>query len=116
MENGTTRFLDPAVLAFNQRKMVSLFPVNFEANHTNMLLIEGGKSITLSSRKGPCGVSNNAFSCGLKVGRTDFYLVDGKLSAGDGDQWFATRKPSGTAQETIYTSKHDVGLVVEWRG
>lgn len=73
--------------------------------------------MTLRSRKGPCGISNSAFSCGPSTPATPFQLVDGKLVIdGGNDEWYAARKPAGTSQETIYSSKHDVGLVVEWRG
>ncbi|KAF2432951.1 ribonuclease T2 [Tothia fuscella] len=74
-------------------------------------------AITLRSRKGPCGIGHSAFSCGPKVPSTKFQLVDGKLVADGGNEtWYAAHKPSGTAQETIFTSKHNVRLVLEWRG
>jgi hypothetical protein len=120
MESGITRSLDLAVRASRRRKMVCSVPSSVlviysdEANHD--VSTESGTSITLRSRKGPCGIANNAFSCGPKVPSTDFYLVDGKLTIGNGEEWYAIQKPSGTAQEDIYTSKHDIGLVVEWRG
>lgn len=75
-----------------------------------------GELITLRSRKGTCGIVKEAFTCGSGVASTVFQIVDGKLVPPSGQtEWYASELPKGTDQQSIFTSKHDVKFVLEWR-
>jgi ribonuclease T2 len=75
-----------------------------------------GELITLRSRKGTCGIVKEAFTCGSGVASTVFQIVDGKLVPPSGQtEWYARELPKGTDQQSIFTSKHDVKFVLEWR-
>jgi hypothetical protein len=75
-----------------------------------------GDLFKLNTRKGPCGVKDNAFSCSDGTTATVFQLVDGKLVLPSGDtEWSAERLPRATKQEIVYTSQHTIGFELEWR-
>ncbi|TID16474.1 ribonuclease T2 [Venturia nashicola] len=75
-----------------------------------------GELLTLKSRKGSCGIVKEAFTCGAGVPSTVFQIVDGKLVAPSGQtDWYAAELPRGTDQQSIYTSKHNVAFMLEWR-
>jgi len=75
-----------------------------------------GELITLKSRKGPCGIVNESFTCGSGLASTVFQVIDGKLVPPSGQtEWYAEELPRGIEQATVFTSKHDIKFEIEWR-
>ncbi|KAH8668113.1 ribonuclease-like protein T2 [Tricladium varicosporioides] len=73
-----------------------------------------GTGFTLTSSKGACGVSSSTFTCGSGVTATVFTAVNGYLAYSGSSTFYAAAVPSGSTQQTVYTSSNSVSVNFQW--
>ncbi|KAH8765832.1 ribonuclease-like protein T2, partial [Hyaloscypha finlandica] len=74
-----------------------------------------GSGFTLKSSKGSCGISSSTFTCGSGVTATVFTASGGYLSYGGSTTFYAAAVPSGSTQQTIYTTSQSVSVTFQWQ-
>ncbi|KZF24714.1 ribonuclease T2 [Xylona heveae TC161] len=78
-----------------------------------------GSGFTLSSSKGNCGVVSGSFTCGSSVSSPTVFTSSSsnQLTYSGSASWYASSVPSGSDQETVYSSSsgHSVTVQLQWQ-
>jgi ribonuclease T2 len=75
-----------------------------------------GSGFTLTTSKGKCAVSSGAITCSSSVSTaTVFTVVSGNLAYNGVTTFYATAVPSGSTQETVYTTSKSVNIQIFWQ-
>ncbi|KAH8599738.1 ribonuclease T2-like protein [Bisporella sp. PMI_857] len=74
-----------------------------------------GSGFTLKSSKGNCAISSGTFSCASGLTATVFTASGGKLAYNGATTFYAAAIPSGTTQQTVYTTSNSVSVAFQWQ-
>ncbi|KAI9669519.1 MAG: ribonuclease T2-like [Trizodia sp. TS-e1964] len=75
-----------------------------------------GDGFTLESRKGNCGIVNDAFSCGPKVSSSTFSSdSSGFLEFNGGNAFYSDSVPHGSAKAVLFTVPHAKSVQITWQ-
>jgi len=74
-----------------------------------------GDGFTLKSSKGSCGITSGAFSCGSGVTATVFAASGEDLTYSGSTSFYADAVPSGSTQQTVYTSSKSTSVTFQWQ-
>ncbi|EKD19894.1 uncharacterized protein L3040_002424 [Drepanopeziza brunnea f. sp. 'multigermtubi'] len=73
-----------------------------------------GSGFTLKSSKGNCGIVSGAFTCDSGVTATVFTASGGKLAYNGATNFYAADVPTGSTQQTVYTTSKYVSVSFQW--
>ncbi|KAH8812051.1 ribonuclease T2-like protein [Xylogone sp. PMI_703] len=76
--------------------------------------IPSGSGFTLKSSKGNCAIANSEFSCASGNSATVFTAINGLLAYSGSTAFYASSKPSGQTQATVYTTTKSVSVQFQW--
>ncbi|RFU34240.1 hypothetical protein B7463_g2081, partial [Scytalidium lignicola] len=74
-----------------------------------------GDGFTLRSSKGPCDIINDAISCASGNTAGVFTELDGLLAYGSSSEFYAEAVPTGSVQQTVYTTTNAVEVSFAWQ-
>ncbi|KAH7342565.1 ribonuclease-like protein T2 [Rhexocercosporidium sp. MPI-PUGE-AT-0058] len=73
-----------------------------------------GSGFTMKSSKGNCGIVSSTFTCASGVTATVFTASGGKLAYNGATTFYAAAVPSGSTQQTVYTTSKAVSVTFQW--
>lgn len=100
---------------------------------SKLIYYDQGSGFTLKTSKGPCGISNSAFTCGSGVTATVFgvssscfhklHILRPKKQASNNElayngnaNFYAVAIPSGSTQQAVSTKAESVTVTFQWQG
>lgn len=80
-----------------------------------LMMLNLGSGFVLKTSKGNCAVSSSIITCASGLTASVFTASGGKLAYNGVTSFYAAAVPSGTTQQSVYTTSKAVGVTFQWQ-